>query len=440
MSPQTTSTSRAELVHVLLLSLSIPQTSHRHFSSLARRLGRIFAHAYFHHREAFEQAEAESSLYARFLALTTKFDLVPPEFLVIPSRLSSYDGRGDDRREMDVQPPRLLAAAVDPQGERDRDNLQSQQRLGPAWEHPPQRSPGRSPPGLGPEPGRDSPRRFGRNRTDTMVFSEASGVVEELAKTNGERELQTVEAESSSPISLYQPQDIFATESELLNAPEIPSILDDDGQLPEATPAESEEGPTAKPESSTPLATEEALPSEAESTHIPVEESSAIAHDDTASNVEQVEVPQLDGDYATEDIQIQPADVPSDVDAANQTVAATEATDIEDFEPVDPPKEEPDAVVGDDTQEVVEVPLTSAEGVEGASTDEDVSADPVEQASTDEPTPDVEKAGGEDAKPQDIELPTASRQAEGGDVKEADTSTTVDQEPQVVAEVKVEPA
>ncbi|KAF8808556.1 Mob1/phocein, partial [Phlegmacium glaucopus] len=64
--------------------LQIPVASHRHFSSLARRLGRIFAHAYFHHREAFEQAEAESSLYARFLALTERFDLVPAEFLVIP--------------------------------------------------------------------------------------------------------------------------------------------------------------------------------------------------------------------------------------------------------------------------------------------------------------------------------------------------------------------
>ena len=48
--------------------MSIPPASTRHFSSLARRLGRIFAHAYYHHREAFEQAEAESSLYARFLA------------------------------------------------------------------------------------------------------------------------------------------------------------------------------------------------------------------------------------------------------------------------------------------------------------------------------------------------------------------------------------
>ncbi|ETW76028.1 hypothetical protein HETIRDRAFT_329756, partial [Heterobasidion irregulare TC 32-1] len=64
--------------------ISIPSASHRHFNSLARRLSRIFAHAYFHHREVFEQAEADSSLYARFLALIDKFDLVPREFLVIP--------------------------------------------------------------------------------------------------------------------------------------------------------------------------------------------------------------------------------------------------------------------------------------------------------------------------------------------------------------------
>ena len=65
---------------------NIPPLSHRHFGSLARRLGRIFAHAFFHHREVFEQAEAESSLYARFLALTYKYDLGPPEFLIIPTQ------------------------------------------------------------------------------------------------------------------------------------------------------------------------------------------------------------------------------------------------------------------------------------------------------------------------------------------------------------------
>lgn len=147
--------------------LHIDKTSHRHFSSLARRLGRIFSHAYFHHREAFEQAEAESSLYARFLALTTKFELVPAEFQVIPPRISDADA--------EVQPPRLLAAGVDRSLEAEaihRDDVEED------WTTTGGRPKSESPPGLRNE----SPRKFGRNRTDTMIHSEAVSVAEELAK------------------------------------------------------------------------------------------------------------------------------------------------------------------------------------------------------------------------------------------------------------------
>ncbi|KIM76168.1 hypothetical protein PILCRDRAFT_826518, partial [Piloderma croceum F 1598] len=167
--------------------LSIPQASHRHFSSLARRLGRIFAHAYFHHREAFEQAEVESSLYARFLALTSKFDLVPSEFLVIPNPPSDGSGRG---RDIEVEPPRLLAASVDHQRGMQQNHKQDHQQVEPGgdlgvgeWEKASER--GKSPPGLsgGVSPrGDQSPRKYGRNRTDTMVFSEAFNVAEELTK------------------------------------------------------------------------------------------------------------------------------------------------------------------------------------------------------------------------------------------------------------------
>ncbi|KAF9519664.1 hypothetical protein BS47DRAFT_1336752 [Hydnum rufescens UP504] len=64
--------------------ISIPVASRRHFVSIARRLSRIFAHAYYHHREAFEHCEAESSLYSRFYLLCRKFALVPEEFLIPP--------------------------------------------------------------------------------------------------------------------------------------------------------------------------------------------------------------------------------------------------------------------------------------------------------------------------------------------------------------------
>ena len=154
---------------------------------MARRLGRIFAHAYFHHREAFEQAEVESSLYARFLALTSKFDLVPSEFLVIPTTRSNNSGEGG-RHEIEVEPPRLLAASVDRQHLRPPEIQEPPQisQFEGGWEKANENVDNHNPPGLGDaSPVRDqSPRRYGRNRTDTMVFSEAFNVTEELSKSD----------------------------------------------------------------------------------------------------------------------------------------------------------------------------------------------------------------------------------------------------------------
>lgn len=59
----------------------IPTTSLRHFGSVSRRLSRIFVHAFEHHRDVFEACEAETSLYARFIALVQNFDLIAVESL-----------------------------------------------------------------------------------------------------------------------------------------------------------------------------------------------------------------------------------------------------------------------------------------------------------------------------------------------------------------------
>ncbi|KAH7869786.1 Mob1/phocein, partial [Lentinula edodes] len=162
--------------------LSIPVPSVRHFSSLARRLGRVFAHAYFHHRDLFEQAEAESSLYRRFEEMVGRWGLVPREFLVIPSLgkendLSKLD---DDSRKREE--PRLEAAAVKPVSIL-LDN--SAVGTGPTVNRitPPLEA------GAGGDfsrsksssPGNTSGKKFGRNRTGTMVFSEASALVDELS-------------------------------------------------------------------------------------------------------------------------------------------------------------------------------------------------------------------------------------------------------------------
>ncbi|KAI9063520.1 Mob1/phocein [Trametes sanguinea] len=155
--------------------LSVPGTSHRHFTSLCRRLGRIFAHAYFHHREVFEQAEAESSLYARFLALVKRFELVPLEFLVIPPRM---EGRVEA-----VEPPRLMGASLEPRKDADSGRAEGS---GSPWSAAQEGGfrvdRGKSPPGPAGQTRNESPRKFGRARTDTMVYSEAFSVAEELAK------------------------------------------------------------------------------------------------------------------------------------------------------------------------------------------------------------------------------------------------------------------
>ncbi|KAI8610721.1 Mob1/phocein [Chytriomyces sp. MP71] len=65
--------------------VTIPSTSHKHFASLARRLYRVFAHAWFHHRAVFDAFENETCLYKRFLYLTTiEFELIPEKLITIP--------------------------------------------------------------------------------------------------------------------------------------------------------------------------------------------------------------------------------------------------------------------------------------------------------------------------------------------------------------------
>ncbi|ODN82187.1 hypothetical protein L202_02477 [Cryptococcus amylolentus CBS 6039] len=65
--------------------MQIPSASLSHFPSMFRRLSRIFSHAYFYHREAFELAESENSLYARFAGLCEAYELVGKDLLQIPN-------------------------------------------------------------------------------------------------------------------------------------------------------------------------------------------------------------------------------------------------------------------------------------------------------------------------------------------------------------------
>ncbi|KAA1106512.1 hypothetical protein PGT21_035808 [Puccinia graminis f. sp. tritici] len=81
--------------------LQIPASSIKHFTSIARRLYRILAHAWFHHRELFEECEMETSLYARFLALTDEFELIAEDLLVIPRAVEEEGQHDDEHQQLD---------------------------------------------------------------------------------------------------------------------------------------------------------------------------------------------------------------------------------------------------------------------------------------------------------------------------------------------------
>jgi hypothetical protein len=140
----------------------------------------------------------------------------------------------------------LLAAAVDPQGdrerrgERDRPSPAATQRhlaVQPPGQYSPySRTKSVSPPGL-PGDGTESPRKYGRNRTDTMIFSEAEAhlVVEGLANSgnNGDNpvdELDVPKTARPEPERALEPTDngdketIPSSISEITDTPVVSTI------------------------------------------------------------------------------------------------------------------------------------------------------------------------------------------------------------------------
>ncbi|KZT28150.1 Mob1/phocein [Neolentinus lepideus HHB14362 ss-1] len=295
--------------------LSIPQTSTRHFSALARRLGRIFAHAYFHHREAFEQAEAESSLYARFLVLTKKFDLVPAEFLVIPA--------GHE----EVEPPRLLAAALHPQ----RDDRP------------------RSPPGPADNGRNESPRKMGRSRTDTMVFSEAVNFAEELkGDSDGERHSGLAVPRtpgtivgSTSPFALQPVADIQSSSVPESSAADPIVIPEGESETP-STEAEAPTEDSAKPDDTTFVML--APPAEVCEPYPPVEgEDKPTVEGEDKPTVEGEDKPTLDEDVAKaeEQVPVTEADITDSVES--EVLAADEPFEVPSSETATESEPVPDA-------------------------------------------------------------------------------------------------
>lgn len=105
--------------------------------------------------------------------------------MVIPETAIQPDGAS---QEGEVEPPRLLAAGIHPEKDIPGDGATAGQphstSLIDGRIHNPSHMDGTS------SIGTESPRRIGRNRTDTMVFNEAHIVAEELAKGEPSNEVK----------------------------------------------------------------------------------------------------------------------------------------------------------------------------------------------------------------------------------------------------------
>ena len=64
--------------------VSIKENSVQKLSSVARRVYRIFSHAYFHHRTLFDAFEESTFLCKRFTRYVIKYDLMTEDNLIVP--------------------------------------------------------------------------------------------------------------------------------------------------------------------------------------------------------------------------------------------------------------------------------------------------------------------------------------------------------------------
>lgn len=64
--------------------LTITQNSLGRLGSVCRRVYRLFAHAFFHHRHLFDEFEKETALCRRFTVFVKQYSLVSDDCLIIP--------------------------------------------------------------------------------------------------------------------------------------------------------------------------------------------------------------------------------------------------------------------------------------------------------------------------------------------------------------------
>lgn len=323
---------------------------------------------------------------------------MPAEFLVIPPPATTT--------RVEAQPPRLLAAAVDPQAEREQGQPQQQQLNEPANE---QRAKSSS-------PGSESPRRFGRNRTDTMVFSEALSIVEDLSSASSKDTQDAVQAEDGMSLLERQP----GTARQLFNFAQSAPAEDEEEEeedtsipvelapAPAAAETEKEEQPEAE------VTAESAVEREDEPALPDVTPSSSIApHGNPLHGIEatqeekptEVEVTQEEKTTEVEATQEEkPAEVESpSADPVDDATGkeALDAAEVEEAEPTSESQSERSNEAAASTTAATDGDTTAPPQSTDEESHEEEAVAPTEESADESPKLGEEKAVGEGEKKKD---------------------------------------
>jgi hypothetical protein len=71
--------------------VSIPASSTKHLLQIVRRLYRLFAHTFFHHRDIFVIFEGEMHLCARFSLFAKRFKMMSSDQFIIPENFADAE-------------------------------------------------------------------------------------------------------------------------------------------------------------------------------------------------------------------------------------------------------------------------------------------------------------------------------------------------------------
>ena len=93
-----------------------PQASMRHLTNIFRRLYRIFAHAWFQHRDVFRQVENTDGLYVFFKTVCDVYELIPQDNYTVPEEAERL--AASDESPEELKSHSTLAAVVPPESNR----------------------------------------------------------------------------------------------------------------------------------------------------------------------------------------------------------------------------------------------------------------------------------------------------------------------------------